>query len=46
MWWYFKTIVRKFFGGDDIEVDKYDEIMKIFNEYLTQKKLNLKKGFI
>ena len=44
LWWYFKSFVRQHF--DNIDDDKANEIMKIFNEYLTLKKLNLKEGFI
>jgi hypothetical protein len=43
LWWYFKSFERQHF--DNIDDDKANEIMKIFNEYLTLKKLNLKEGF-
>ena len=43
LWWYFKSFARQHF--DNIDDDKANEIMKIFNEYLTLKKLNLKEGF-
>jgi hypothetical protein len=42
LWWNFKSFVRQYF--DDIDDDKATEAMKIFNEYLTLKKLNLKEG--
>ena len=44
LWWNFKSFVRQYF--DNIDDDKATKIMKIFNEYLTMKKLNLKEGFI
>ena len=44
LWWNFKSFVHK--DLDDINDDKATEAMKIFNEYLTQKKLNLKEGFL
>ena len=44
LWWNFKSFVHK--DLDDIDADKANEIMKIFNEYLTPKKLNLKEGFL
>ena len=40
--WYFKSFMRQYF--DNIDDDKATEAMKIFNEYLTLKKLNLKEG--
>ncbi len=43
LWQYLKSFARQHF--DNIEDDKCNEIMKIFNEYLTLKKLNLKEGF-
>ena len=43
LWWYFKSFERQHF--DNIDDDKANEIMKIFNEYLILKKLNLKEGF-
>jgi hypothetical protein len=42
LWWNFKSFVRQYF--DNIDDDKATEAMKIFNEYLTLKKLNLKEG--
>jgi hypothetical protein len=45
IWWYSITFKHKFFGRDVIEDDKCKEIMNFFNEYLTLKKLNLKKAF-
>jgi len=44
LWQYLKSFVYQYF--DNIDNDKCNEIMKIFNEYLTLKKLNLKEGFI
>ena len=42
LWWYFKSFMRQYF--DNIDDDKATEAMKIFNEYLKLKKLNLKEG--
>ena len=43
LWQYFKAVVRQYF--DNIENGNCNEIIKIFNEYLTLKKLNLNEEF-
>jgi hypothetical protein len=43
LWQYFKSFARQHIDNSDD--DKFKEIMKIFNEYLTLKKLNLKEAF-
>jgi hypothetical protein len=43
LWQYFKAVVRLYF--DNIENGNCNEIIKIFNEYLTLKKLTLNEEF-